>query len=76
MRDLRWDRRSTSDCSLMSFIRHVFHICGIYEKFINAIYDIFLDIICEVCYNTKYEKNRKNENDNHGNARRETSKLT
>ena len=42
----------------------------------DAIYDIFLDIICEVCYNIKYDKNRNNENGNHGNARRETSKLT
>lgn len=60
----------------MSGIRRGLHICGIYEKFDNAIYDIFLDIICEICYNMKYDKNRNNENDNHGNARRKTSKLT
>jgi hypothetical protein len=60
----------------MSGIRHFSHICGIYDKFNDALYDIFLDIIYDICYNIKYDKNRNNENDNHGNARREASKLT
>ena len=51
-------------------------MCEIYDKSNNAINDIYLDIICEIFYDIKYDKNRNNGNDHHGNARRETRKLT